>query len=261
MISGLEPKRSAPTDESQKLSAALTRTHKIAFALLAPFLLLLGGSTGSYCYLAREISAIQSEQQHEERENVLAYKPPRPSDTRLKKISNGIFRPSNQILELKQKQPFTVNLLIDLDQRWPTADPSWRISTLRTSPQGAIEIRGSTVAPDSVTRFVSALEFGGNFMAIQPEVRSTLLTNNSTLNLSTNKPVIEFSVKAIYAPLAGTTVLPRLPSAPIISSSHGITVLPSVPNSANPTTSTPAPLPLPGTVTQTQEKTRDSKYT
>ena len=50
--------------------------------------------------------------------------------------------------------------------------------------------------PWHVTQFVSALEFGGNFAGIQPEVKSNLLAAGGPVAPGGARPTLDFSVKA-----------------------------------------------------------------
>ena len=215
------------------------RKQKAALALMIPFLVLCGALLGSHLYISQQVARIAEMQAKEEREKARLQ-----SAESLRRSAEENFKwyvsTINQIIELKQKQPSTMSLLLDLDRRWPASDPTWRLAALRTSPQGAIEIRGTTGSQEAITQFVSALEFGGNFSGIQPEVKDRLLSANDSAANQSSKPVLEFSVKATYAPLAGLLVPARTPTSPN-------NIMPSRSMMPMPGTAPPAPAltPLP----------------
>lgn len=119
---------------------------------------------------------------------------------------------NNQIFTLRRRQPAAVQFLVDVDSRWPRQDTSWYISDLQASEAGAIEFHGKTRNEDSVRSFAQALEFGGEFSGIQPEIKVAppqSASNSPVTPTVQGSPLVEFALRAIYAPLAGQSVLPR----------------------------------------------------
>jgi Tfp pilus assembly protein PilN len=116
----------------------------------------------------------------------------------------------DKIITLRQRQPATPQLLIDLNQRWPD-DPSWFVSEINVKG-GSVEIKGKTKNEQAITSFAKSLEFSNGLF-------SGILTRNnvegnsalSTIQQQNQLPrssVVEFIITASYAPLAspGTPV-------------------------------------------------------
>jgi Tfp pilus assembly protein PilN len=110
----------------------------------------------------------------------------------------------DNLINLRNRQPATHQLLTDLNQRWPQ-EPTWYISELTV--RGAnVEIKGKTKNEQAITSFAKSLEFSGGLF-------SGILTRNNVANNSVGvstshaqqlspSSVIEFTITSTYAPLA-----------------------------------------------------------
>ena len=110
----------------------------------------------------------------------------------------------DNLINLRNRQPATHQLLTDLNQRWPQ-EPTWYISELTV--RGAnVEIKGKTKNEQAITSFAKSLEFSGGLF-------SGILTRNNVANNSfgvstshaqqlSSSSVIEFTITSTYAPLA-----------------------------------------------------------
>ncbi|MGH9822194.1 MAG: PilN domain-containing protein [Blastocatellia bacterium] len=144
---------------------------------------------------------------------------------------------NNQILKIRGQQPAAVSLLLDLNARWPQGDPSWRITSLKAQGTGAVEISGVTEREESIRRLATALEFGGGFSGLQPEIKSETRPDALTIPGAEGEPAAphryNFTIRATYGPFVGLS----LPARPV----------------TDPTQSQFPPAPLPGAVVAAPE--------
>jgi hypothetical protein len=130
----------------------------------------------------------------------------------------GMFRSLlDNLIYLRQRQPATHQLLRDLDIRWPR-DATWYVAEVNV--KGAnVEIKGRTRNEQAITAFAKTLEFSdGLFTNIltNNNVAGTSLTGTSTTATPQSSNVIEFTVRANYAPIktpgqVGPTATPAPP--------------------------------------------------
>jgi hypothetical protein len=127
------------------------------------------------------------------------------SDYESSKANFAAFRSLlDNLINLRNRQPATHQLLTDLNQRWPQ-EPTWYISELTV--RGAnVEIKGKTKNEQAITSFAKSLEFSAGLF-------SGILTRNNVANNSVGvstshaqqlspSSVIEFTITSSYAPLA-----------------------------------------------------------
>jgi hypothetical protein len=62
------------------------------------------------------------------------------------------------VVKLREQQPATVGLLIDLNRLWPREDKAWWVSNLKDLGNGSVEIRGKAQSEELILKFVRALE-------------------------------------------------------------------------------------------------------
>src|SRR5262249_43323625 len=144
------------------------RTRKACFALVAPLLCCLAFLGSSYIYLHHDRSTIDAKLVDERAEAIRLKRAQEFRDVAEKRL-NWLVAVNNQILAIKAQQPAAVDLLIDLDKRWPSSDPSWHITSLKATGNGSIEIQGTSDHEESIRAFATSLEFGGQFTGIQPD--------------------------------------------------------------------------------------------
>lgn len=193
----------------------LARMRTAMLALLAPLLIVLSACLASYFYLHNQQGSLERALASEKREAARLAEV-QANRNAAEKHFNWYVTVTNQIIELRKKQPATVQMLVDLNGRWPAGDPSWYVTDLRAQASGVVEIKGKTRSEESVKSFATALEFGGGFSAVQPEMKITLpkqTPNGPPVALETpGSQVIDFTVKATYGPFVGASY----PARPVI---------------------------------------------
>jgi len=131
-----------------------------------------------------------------------------------------------QVSRLRRQQPVGIGLLQQLNSNYPfQIDPTFYISDLKLTPEGAVEMKGYARNKDAIATFLKALEFAGG-----PESGSRLFSNlayevqeaapvetqvpgqqlptmpgmkGSALNTAAVAPgVISWTVKGNYIPMA-----------------------------------------------------------
>jgi len=171
------------------------------------------------------------------------------------KANFGIFKNVlDTLIGLRQRQPATHQLLLDLNQRWP-ADTSWYVSEVNVKGS-SLEIKGKTKNEQAITTFAKALEFSdglftniltktnaqGASTSVAPQVGPQAQTSN----------VIEFTINATYTPLATpgkpvtppTTQTASAPEAPKVPAPFPTPPLPVF--TPNATGQQPVYVPTPG---------------
>ncbi len=169
------------------------------------------------------------------------------------KANFGIFKNVlDTLIGLRQRQPATHQLLLDLNQRWP-ADASWYVSEVNVKG-GAIEIKGKTKNEQAITTFAKSLEFSdGLFTNILTKTNAQgASTTTQVVTQAAQSNVIEFTINATYTPLAmpGKPVTP--PTAQTASAPEAPKVPPPFPTpplpvfTPNATGQQPVVVPTPG---------------
>jgi hypothetical protein len=191
------------------------RSRKACFALIAPVLCCLAVIGSSLVYLHRERAATDAKLVDERAEAIRLKRAQEFRDIAERRL-NWLVAVNNQILAIKSQQPAAVDLLIDLDKRWPSSDPSWHITSLKATGNGLIEIQGTSDHEESVRAFATSLEFGGQFTGIQPDIKQVLPQGSQESPLvSPSEPHhYAFTIRGSYGPFTGLSVPARPVSEP-----------------------------------------------
>jgi Tfp pilus assembly protein PilN len=173
------------------------------------------------------------------------------SDYESSKANFAAFRSLlDNLITLRNRQPATHQLLIDLNDRWPIEESFF---VTEVNVKGAnVEIKGKTRNEQAITSFAKSLEFSNGLF-------SGILTRNNVANNSagaatsparqlSSSNVIEFTITSTYAPLA-------VPNKTTTTVTTQATTPPSTrPTGASLTPIGPSNLPTP---TLSQEKNND----
>jgi hypothetical protein len=201
----LEDIRRASANHAQ--SIAQTQAMRAVVALLIPIVALAAFAITSYADRVVERVRLQSRLNQEE---IVAKKLERENaDYESSKQNFAAFQSLlNNLIALRQRQPASERLLRDLNQRWPH-EPSWFVSEI-TVKGPAVEIKGKTRSEQAIATFAKSLEFSdGLFTNILTKNNVQGATPNPSQpfplspSLTTPSNIIEFTVNATYAPLAG----------------------------------------------------------
>jgi hypothetical protein len=192
------------------------RTRKACFALVAPLLCCLAVMGSSYVYLHHDRATIDAKLADERAEAIRLKRAQEFRDVAEKRL-NWLVAVNNQILAIKAQQPAAVDLLIDLDKRWPSSDPSWHITSLKATGNGSIEIQGTSDHEESIRAFATSLEFGGQFTGIQPDIKQVFPQDSQEPHAvaSPSEPhSYAFTIRGLYGPFTGLSVPARPVSEP-----------------------------------------------
>jgi hypothetical protein len=193
------------------------RTRKACFALVAPLLCCLAFLASSYVYLHDDRATIDAKLVDERAEAIRLKRAQEFRDVAEKRL-NWLVAVNNQILAIKAQQPAAVDLLIDLDKRWPSSDPSWHITSLKATGNGSIEIQGTSDHEESIRAFATSLEFGGQFTGIQPDIKQVFpqgSQDSHAVAISASEPhSYAFTIRGSYGPFTGLSVPARPVSEP-----------------------------------------------
>ena len=239
--------------EKQDMAAQSTQITKSMVAALAPVVAVLAIVVTLMLDQQIEKGRLLSRANEED---VIADKLKKEnSDYESLKANFGIFkRVLDTLIGLRQRQPGTHQLLLDLNQRWP-ADTSWYVSEVNVKG-GAIEIKGKTKNEQAITTFAKSLEFSdGLFTNILTKTNvpgaSTSTAPQAATQVVPTSNVIEFTINATYAPLATPGKPVTAPSTDTASGQPGETpkmpppVLPTTPGQPQPAFQPNAPGRLP----------------
>lgn len=194
--------------------------QKTVLLLLAPIVIMLGIALAWYAGLELETATIQADTRAATQEAARL-----ANEARLRKSYEDQTRYymglTDQILQLRERQPFMLRLLTDLNDRWPR-DATLSMASLRTNAAGSVELKGKTRQQDTVTQLASSLEFGGaRFTDISPESKADIPGLSSGTSMPSGgalgtgpPPIISFSIKATYTPLAAALGVPKPPAQP-----------------------------------------------
>ena len=156
----------------------------------------------------------------------------------------------DNLITLRNRQPATHQLLVDLNDRWPKEE-SFFVTEVNVKG-GNVEIKGKTKNEQAITSFAKSLEFSNGLF-------SGILTRNNVANspagvvtsparqLSSSN-VIEFTITSTYSPLA----LPNKTTTTVTT--QATTPQTNPPSGASVTPIGPSHLPTP---TLSQEKNND----
>jgi Tfp pilus assembly protein PilN len=213
--------------EEQDLAAQSSHITKAMVAALAPIVAIL--AIVVTLALDQKIEAGRLESRISA-ENEAAEKLKKDStDYESLKANFGIFKNVlDTLIGLRQRQPATHQLLLDLNQRWP-ADASWYVSEVNVKG-GAIEIKGKTKNEQAITTFAKSLEFSdGLFTNILTKTNAQgASTTAQAATQASQSNVIEFTINATYTPLA-TPGKPVSPTAQTASSPEAPKIPPAFP--------------------------------
>ena len=145
------------------------------------------------------------------------------SDYESSKANFGAFQSLlDNLITLRNRQPATYQLLIDLNDRWPREE-SFLIAEINVKSAN-VEIKGKTKNEQAITSFAKSLEFSNGIFS---GILTRTVANNSVV-AATSAPrqpsssnVIEFTITSMYAPLAlpnktpSTVTSPNTPQPPI----------------------------------------------
>ncbi len=192
----------------QKLDALLEeqRSRRRALvAMLAPWFSVAAILTAAWLNDNLGIARLSHQKQVEER--ISASLRQENTEYEKSKRSYGVVRGLfDRILLLRDRQPATYQLFIDLNGRWPS-DPSWYVSEVRTAGPD-VTIKGRTRNEQAVTALTSALEnSNGLFTNVTQNsgVPGVTTGGSGSAPQSTIDPATadlrEFEVKAVYTPI------------------------------------------------------------
>lgn len=163
--------------EAALVTRKRTQRRRTAQALLCAPLIVLAFHLGGWCAMTSEVSSLARARRHEQERSAELQRYLRWHEDATQ-IFNFYQDLAKQIFALREGQPATARLLLDLDRAFPTSDGTWFVSGLQTIPGSGnqIEIRGRTRSPEAVTAFTKALEFepAGSFTDIQPTTGEVL---------------------------------------------------------------------------------------
>ncbi len=167
-------------------------------AMFAPLVLAASVMMASYVDLRRESSQL-SAQTLAEQSRAEALKAEAALRVTAKQHFSEYVTLTDQMLELRRRQPATAQLLNDLNHQWPTGDTSWFISEMRTMGGGLIELKGRTAREESVTAFTRGLEFSNGLFT---NISNNIQTANFASGEASKGPLLlDFTIRAIYTPL------------------------------------------------------------
>lgn len=188
--------------EERALAEEGRQTSRAKVALFAPFLFGAGVLLAFYLDLWREAARLRAETAVEQRRGETLR-----AEATLRVAAKDHFAEyvalTNQTLDLRRRQPATAQLLNDLNQQWPSGDPSWFISEMKTAAGGAVEFKGRTKREESVTAFTHGLEFSnGLFTSISNNIQTANSAGGALAgSVPPGAPDLEFTVRAVYTPL------------------------------------------------------------
>ena len=202
--------------EWRRVAEVSGRVRQAAVYALVPIVIMLGIALAWYVSTRREETNIQAATRAATEEAARL-----ANEARLRKSYEDQTRYymalTDQILQLRERQPFMLKLLTDLNERWPR-DSTLSIMSLRTTAAGGVELKGKTRQQDTVTQLASSLEFGGGrFVDISPESKADIpgLTQGAAPTpAGMSSPIITFTIKATYTPLAAALSVPKPPPPP-----------------------------------------------
>lgn len=202
--------------EKQARAARAGLATRGAVAVLAPLVAIIAFMLT--CMADQAIERARLESRIEVEKQISEKLAKENADYESQKVNFNAFNSlNNYLLALRTRQPAALQLLRDLNQRWPS-DQSWYISELNVKG-GSIEIKGKTKNEQSITTFAKALEFSdGLFTNILTKTNAQGTTPNPMQNTAAPaSSVVEFNILATYAPLAspGKQVAPSTPSDPM----------------------------------------------
>lgn len=159
------------------VSRRRTQRLRTAQALLCAPLIVLACQLGVWCAMTSEARSLARERRQEQERSAELQRYLRWHEDATQ-IFNFYQDLAKQIFALRERQPATARLLLDLDRAFPAGDGTWFVSGLQTIPGSGnqIEIRGRTRSPEAVTTFTKSLEFepAGSFTDIQPTTGEVL---------------------------------------------------------------------------------------
>jgi Tfp pilus assembly protein PilN len=184
------------------------KARSAAVVMAAPIVAVLAFTVA--CWMDYSVEAVQLRAKIENETQIATQLQQADADYESSKANFGTFRTLlDNLITLRQRQPATHQLLSDLNARWPQ-DPTWYISEINVKG-GNVELRGKTKNEQAITSFAKSLEFSNGLF-------SGILTSNNVQGAVTGQStpaapqssVIEFTVRATYAPLAtpGKPVIP-----------------------------------------------------
>ena len=179
------------------------RFRVAVLTILLPFVISLALLTALFADNSVEAFRLQA---HIDEETATAQKlADSNSDYESSKANFAAFRTLlDNLITLRNRQPATHQLLIDLNNRWPS-EKSFYVTEVNV--KGAnVEIKGKTTNEQAITSFAKSLEFSNGLF-------SGILTRNNVANNATgaatsparqlsSSSVIEFTITSTYAPLA-----------------------------------------------------------
>lgn len=150
---------------------------RTAQALLCTPLIVLAFQLGGWCAMTAEVRSLARVRRQEQERGAELQRYIRWHEDATQ-IFNFYQDLAKQIFALRERQPATAKLLLDLDRAFPVGDGTWFVSEVKTVPGSSnqIELRGRTRSPEAVTAFTKALEFepAGSFADIQPTTGEVL---------------------------------------------------------------------------------------
>lgn len=213
------PARLSRVEDEREWRRALETTAKVrqaVFFFFLPIVVALGVALAWHISTQRQAAALKAATQAATQEAARL-----ATEARLRKSYEDQTRYymalTDQILQLRERQPFMLRLLTDLNERWPR-DPTLSLVSLRTNAGGGVEMKGKTRQQDTVTQLASSLEFGGGrFTDISPQSSAEIpgLAQGAPAGASATAPVISFVIKATYTPLAAALSAPKPPPPPM----------------------------------------------
>lgn len=163
--------------EAALLTQRLARRRRAAQALLCAPMIVLACQLAMWCATFAEVRSLSREREREQARSAELQRYIRWHEDATQ-IFNFYQDLAKQIFVLRDRQPATARLLLDLDRAFPAGDQTWFVSGLQTIPGSTnqIEIRGRTRSPTAVTDFTKSLEFepAGSFTDIQPTTGEVL---------------------------------------------------------------------------------------
>jgi hypothetical protein len=192
--------RTAERFQEMKKQERAQTVKKQAFFIMLPLILILALIAGIYYRQSSRESLLNRIQQEalEEATRLMAAETTRKSAEKNFGWYVGL---TDQILTKRQQQPSSLGLINELDKRWPSGDTTWAITHMKSSSTGQVEIIGQTRKEESIAQFARALEFGGSFTAVQPEMKSNQANQGGSAQQNLDKPqIFEFKIRAIYTP-------------------------------------------------------------